>query len=173
MKWYLKCLRQYADFKGRARRKEYWWFAVINFIISMLLLIPVMVKAFKIGMSGAEMDEMELFTSMLGSPILWIYIIYSTAVLIPGIAVCVRRLHDIGHSGWWAVLFFGISMLNGITNSFDESNKVLYLLFTLIILVVTIIALVWLFTDSQPGENQWGPNPKEPSMSETTGQPMT
>ena len=81
MKWYLKALRQYADFTGRARRKEFWMFTLVNGII-----------AFLIG----------VLTGMLNSPLLsWLYVL---AILLPTWAVGARRLHDTGRSGWWQLI---------------------------------------------------------------------
>ena len=96
----------YADFKGRSRRSEYWWATLV------------------IGIIGAIM------TSLLGE-LSWIW---SLAVLIPNLALCVRRLHDIGKSGWWYLI-------------------------GLIPLVGFILLLVWFCKDSTE-DNQWGPNPK-------------
>ena len=120
MNWYLKVLKQYADFSGRARRKEYWMFALFNviFIASAMILDTVLVVT--IG---------EL-------PYGVFYFLYSLAVLIPGLAVYVRRLHDIGKSGWM-----------------------------ILIAIIPIIGPIWLLvltlTDSNHGENKYGSNPKE------------
>ena len=120
MKYFLYCLQHYADFTGRARRSEYWYFVLFNFIVSIL-----------IGLSFG------VIAGILDMPAL-VYLAYlwSLAVFIPSLAVSVRRLHDIGRSGWW-------------------------LLLSLIPLVGAIILIIWHCTDSQPGANQYGPNPKE------------
>ena len=97
---------RYADFKGRSRRSEYWW------------------ASLGIGILGA------IVTGILGD----LAFIWSLATLIPGLAICVRRLHDIGKSGWWYLI-------------------------GLIPLVGTIILIVWFCKDSTE-DNQWGPNPK-------------
>ena len=81
MNWYMEVLKKYAVFAGRARRKEYWMFFLFNFIF-----------AFAFG----------FVMGLLGVPIL--AQIYTLALLIPGIAVSVRRMHDTDHSGWW-ILF--------------------------------------------------------------------
>lgn len=87
MSWYIKVLKQYADFNGRARRQEYWMFVLFNFIIAMVLgLAEAMVR--DIPMGG---------TSLLSS-------LYSLAVLLPSLAVGARRLHDTGRSGWWLLI---------------------------------------------------------------------
>jgi len=122
MEWYFKVLNQFADFSGRARRKEYWMFALFNVLFTVAALI---------------LDKF-MDTGFNGSYIGWIYILYSLAIFIPSLAVTVRRLHDVGKSGW------------------------MYL-----IILIPIIGAIWLLvlmaTDGQPGTNSWGPNPKEQS----------
>ena len=84
MNWYLKCLKQYADFSGRARRKEYWMYVLFYMIIAIVVhVIDVML--------GWVTPEFEM--GVLGG-------LYSLCMFIPGLAVSVRRLHDIGKSGW-------------------------------------------------------------------------
>jgi len=90
MNWYLKVLRQYADFKGRARRKEYWMFALVNIIIALIL---VAIIALTVNQETGE-------PSTIGMVAIGILVIYALATLIPGIAVSVRRLHDSDKSGW-------------------------------------------------------------------------
>ena len=120
MNWYVKCLKQYADFSGRARRTEYWMFALFNLIFFIVAMV---------------IDNIAK-TTIEGLPYGLFYFLYSLAVLIPGLAVSVRRLHDVGKSGWM-------------------------LLIALIPLIGVIWLLVLMFTDSQFGENQYGTNPKE------------
>ena len=119
MNWSLSVLRQYAVFKGRARRKEYWFFILFNLIASLLLTVV----DFMTGSLNAELG-MGLLSGL-----------YALAVLIPSLAVTVRRLHDTGRTGWW-------------------------LLIGLIPLIGAIVLLVFMLLDSQPGENQYGANPK-------------
>lgn len=114
MEWYLMVLKKYAQFGGRSRRKEYWMYALIGSIFVILLSIVE-------GLLG--------LTGILSG-------IYSLAVLIPGVAVFVRRLHDTGHSAWWILL-------------------------GLVPLIGPIVLLVFMVQDSQPGNNEYGPNPKE------------
>jgi len=119
MNWYFQVLKKYAVFKGRARRKEYWYFALFNIIVSLVLgVVDVLTGSF------SSEDGMGL----LGA-------IYSLAILIPAIAVSVRRLHDTGRSGWW-------------------------LLIILIPLIGAIILLFFTVQDSKPEENKYGPSPK-------------
>ncbi len=103
----------YTNFSGRARRSEFWWYNLCMIVVQGVLS----------------------FLSQSSS----IFAILSTVValgcLIPSLAVAVRRLHDIGKSGW-------------------------YYLFALIPLVGSIILIIWFAKDSQPGDNAYGPNPK-------------
>ena len=107
MEWYLKVVRDnYANFSGRARRKEFWMFVLFNIIISWgLSLIDHMLgftyqsEPVDIDMAGMEWMSRFQSTGYLSS-------IYSLAVLIPSIAVAVRRMHDIGKSGWNILWWF-------------------------------------------------------------------
>lgn len=120
MNWYLAVLKNYSGFSGRARRTEYWMFALFNLIIGVGFMILDNVAGITIG----------------GLPYGVLYFLYAFVVLIPSVAVAVRRLHDVGKSGWM-------------------------ILISLIPLIGTIWLLVLLVTDSNPGENEYGPNPKE------------
>ena len=88
MNWYLEVLRKYAVFDGRARRKEYWYFALFSIIISIVLTIIDAV----IGTYNADAG-----LGLLSG-------IYTLAVLIPSVAVGVWRLHDTDRSGWWLLI---------------------------------------------------------------------
>lgn len=92
MKWYFKVLKQYADFNGRARRKEYWYFFLINFLITFTF-------GFLTSLSGSVASNSAIitFSSMFIG-------IYSLAIFLPSIAVGVRRLHDTNRSGWWILI---------------------------------------------------------------------
>lgn len=123
MSWYIKVLKKYAEFNGRARRKEYWMFTLINVIISFGIVF--------IGVIFGSISGNDFTGGAFGV----IYFLYVLAVLIPGLAVTVRRLHDTGRSGWWFLI-------------------------GLVPFVGTIILLVFMVMDSDPGENIYGANPK-------------
>jgi len=88
MNWYFEVLRKYTVFTGRARRSEYWYFVLFNFLNSVLLSLTDVT----FGMYNEETGY-----GLLGT-------IYGLAVLIPGIAVGVRRMHDVGKSGWYVLI---------------------------------------------------------------------
>ena len=107
-------VKNYANFRGRARRSEYWYFALANFLYCIVT-----------GLLSVKVPE-----------VMYLVWIVSLALLVPSLAVCVRRLHDIGKSGWWYLVGF-------------------------IPYIGVIILFVFFVKDSQPGENKWGANPKE------------
>lgn len=94
MNWFLKVLKQYADFNGRARRKEYWMYALflIIFFIIAAILDNLLGTTFK------------MYGQSLGYG--YIYLLLALATLIPSIAVGVRRLHDTNKTGWYILLGF-------------------------------------------------------------------
>ncbi len=120
MNWYYKVLRQYSDFNGRARRTEYWMFTLINALITFIF---VMIDG-KLGITLLE----EI-------PYGYLTLIYSLVVFLPSLAVSVRRLHDIGKSGWWYLVGL-IPFIGGIW------------------------LLILLVTEGVAQENEYGTNPK-------------
>ncbi len=117
----------YSNFDGRARRSEYWYFALFTFLINMVLST---LSGIFTGLSGSG-DGMNIGVIIIGV----IALVVGIGLLLPSLAVNVRRLHDIGKSGWWLLIGF-IPFVGGI--------------------VLFIFSLM----DSQPGENMYGPNPK-------------
>lgn len=267
MKWFLKCFKQYVDFKGRARRREFWFFALFCSIISLVLMIALAVPTVKQvsdltvmhdeesmtskvhteninednaqelldmlqesgiidlpaevtdnedakiakaqvvtinannlndetvkdlldileknsildedladqihgSMEEAEGDEgaskidydkrleKQIAATMMKNPIYWIYLVFCLVILLPSIAVAVRRLHDIGRSGWWYLFFVVITSLPQLAIILNRS-KVAVIILSCIALVALVCYIIWLCKDSQAGENKWGPNPKE------------
>ncbi|KUP07442.1 membrane protein [Bacillus coahuilensis m2-6] len=117
MSWYLKVLKNYVGFQGRARRKEYWMFILFTTLISIVLTLIELAVGLPSVLTG----------------------IYSLAILLPSLAVSVRRLHDTGRSGWW-------------------------LLINLVPLIGGIVFLVFTCLDSEPTANRFGENPKNQAI---------
>lgn len=88
MSWYLAVLKNYVGFSGRARRKEYWYFFLFNFLISIALTFV------DTAMGGGGQN-----IGILSS-------IYALAVFLPALAVSIRRLHDTDRTGWWILIAF-------------------------------------------------------------------
>lgn len=90
MEYYLKAIRNYATFTGRSSRRDYWMYVLFNFIFSIAASILDEFLDLKIG-SGLNASGI-------------ISTLYSLFVLIPGLAISIRRLHDINKSGWWILI---------------------------------------------------------------------
>jgi uncharacterized membrane protein YhaH (DUF805 family) len=146
MKWFIKVLRQYADFSGRARRKEYWMYTLFYLIFATALFI--------IGniLSGGRI----------------FYFIYVLGMFLPSLAVAVRRLHDTGRSGWWLLLvspyvcLVPLTIINNIhgRSSPDGGIAALIMLCSLLGFAGCIWLIVLLAKDGQEGDNQYGKDPK-------------
>ena len=121
MHWYIEVLKKYTVFSGRARRKEFWMFFLFSAIISVFLAVIDEFMGWKFEMDGENLG-------FLGT-------LYYIAVIIPFLAVIIRRLHDTDRSGWWFLIAF-------------------------IPIVGVIILLVFLILDGTKGENRFGPDPK-------------
>jgi uncharacterized membrane protein YhaH (DUF805 family) len=106
MNWYIKVLKQYADFNGRARRKEYWMFVLFNVIFS----IATQLLDGILGLASFEEGN---------GPI---NIIYTLALLVPSLAVAVRRMHDVGKSGWF-ILIPIYNFILAVTNGEEKDNE--------------------------------------------------
>ena len=119
MNWYIEVLKKYTEFSGRARRKEYWYFVLFNVIVTVILTMLDSI----LGLMSTDTG----YGVLSG--------IYSLAVLLPALGVAIRRLHDIGRTGWWILIGF-------------------------VPLIGLIVLIIFFVKDSQPGENQYGPNPK-------------
>ena len=119
MGWFIEALKKYAVFGGRSRRREYWFFTLFSLIITVVLSIIDRVTG--------------TFDSSAGIGLL--SGIFSLAILIPSIAVSVRRLHDIDRTGWWFLLW-------------------------LVPVIGAIVLLIFAVQDGTPGGKRFGPNPK-------------
>jgi uncharacterized membrane protein YhaH (DUF805 family) len=106
--YFLDAYRKFGDFKGRARRSEYWYWYLF-FVIGVFVIA--------------------LLSRMLGTIGSILFGVFILASIIPSLSLCVRRMHDAGKSGWF--------------------------------ILIPIYSIILLFTDSEPGTNKWGPNPKE------------
>ena len=119
MNWWLAAMKKYVDFSGRARRKEYWMFILFNLIFGVVALV----LDFMLGSVNENLGY-GLF-----------YFLFSLGIILPTWSVTVRRLHDVGKSGWW-----------------------------LFICLIPFIGGLWLFiltvTDSQADTNRYGISPK-------------
>lgn len=119
---YIAFWKNAFNFSGRTRRRDYWYATVANSLVAMLISF---VLGFIAGVTGFE-------------AIVYLAYVYSVAVIIPGLSLCIRRLHDLGKSGWWYLL-----CLTGIGS---------------------IVVLVWFCMEGQRGSNKYGEDPKAMMM---------
>ena len=115
MNWYLEAFKKYAVFQGRSGRKEYWFFVLFNIIVSMVLGYIDRLTGTFVADAGFG-----IFSA-----------IYTLAVILPGISVSVRRLHDTGRSGWWFMI-------------------------TIVPILGFFVFLYFMVLDSDPAENKYG-----------------
>lgn len=117
MEWFIKALRQFSDFEGRARRKEYWMFRLFWILLGLVVLMID-------GQVRRNVSDWGFYFTLS----------YVLVMVVPLIAVSVRRLHDTGKSGWFYLLGF--------------------------VPLGDVVLLVFFCTESTYGENEYGPNPK-------------
>lgn len=131
--YFFKCINEsYADFSGRARRSEYWYYVLANVVYSIIAYIALIIVAFVLGFIFGLVK----LGVIAGIIVVLLYLLLYLPLLIPSLAVTVRRLHDTGKSGWFIFINF-------------------------VPFVGSIILLVFLIQEGTIGDNQYGKNPKE------------
>ncbi len=128
--------KNYANFNGRARRSEYWYFFLFNWLVGIVATV-LLIAISGVGLVGIGYSRAYAAGGALSAAgiIGFLYSVYCLAIILPTIAVTCRRLHDVGKSG-------------------------AYILIGFIPVVGWIFLLIWMLQDSDPGNNQYGPNPK-------------
>lgn len=153
--WMITPLQNYANFSGRAPRAEYWWFILFTTLVGFVLGIIDAAAGFSIGVFGG---------------------LFNLAILLPSLAVGVRRMHDIGRSGWWVlmpvgVLFGTLALVLAVagTNALTDVSRlnpvalgVVGILGALLVLGAVVVQFVWFCTRGQQFTNKWGPDPYGP-----------
>ncbi len=138
--------RKYANFSGRARRKEYWGFYLFTVILFFVLALIVFAIAAAVGNGGSAgasssnaVSNMVAGVGVIGIILFGIFIL---VLILPALAVTTRRFHDIGWSGWIVLLLYVLSIIPYVG------------------FIISIVFLVVACIDSQPGTNKYGPPPK-------------
>jgi uncharacterized membrane protein YhaH (DUF805 family) len=182
MQWMIMPLKRYAQFSGRSRRMEFWMWIV--FVILAVIVLSIVDTALGLGGSSrmgtgvpaGATSGVGAYANANGGILTGLF---SLAILIPNIAVQVRRLHDIGRSGWWIggfylfyvvflVSFFalGVSALGGVARGGAAPNLAAFGVFLgvggLAFLIYAIVLLVFFFLPGTTGPNRYGPDPKNP-----------
>ena len=127
------CMRKYVTFSGRATRSEFWWFFLFTILVNLAAtsqassFVPIL-------LDGQDITENESSYFLNNFFFLYLSTITSLILLLPSLAVAVRRLHDVGRSGWWILIAFTV--------------------------IGIIPLLIWYVTDTKDEENVYGQNPK-------------
>ena len=159
LEWAVLPLKRYADFRGRAPRAEYWWFTLAITLIGFLV---------------------EYVDQLIGGAVLGVYgpatLIFTLGLFVPGLAVMVRRLHDIDRSGWWALLSIGSYLLMFVGFATDDPEAPFstleglgmgtVLALVLAFVVSMIVLLVFMVTRGNDGSNRFGADPYGPDQLE-------
>jgi uncharacterized membrane protein YhaH (DUF805 family) len=147
------CFSEFADFNGRGRRSQYWWFYLFTWIISIF---------------ANAANFFPVAGPLIALPLSLVLLV----LYIPLWAAGSRRLHDTDRSGWWqlgtwvpatiALVFAGIAFLKngGIERDPDVGWLGVAALFYLAAAIMWVVLTVWMASDSQPGPNRFGPSPK-------------
>lgn len=144
-----ECFFNYANFRDRAARAEYWWWALFATVV---LLV------------GQGLDYL-VFSEWETGPF---YLVLSLATFLPSLSVTVRRLHDTNRTGWWVLLpfapmvllfagFIAALTMNPL-NPFGPVGLVLIGVPTILLIATAILLLVWMLLPSDAGNNRFGPN---------------
>lgn len=160
MKWYIKVLSNYANFKGRARRKEYWMFVLFNFLIGIVIgMIDNVLGIENLQLAGFKVGTTYTFggttysTGLLRS-------LYDLFVFLPGLAVLVRRLHDTNKSGKLLLIYLIPIALIFITALIKVAVLPLMILSVMILIIFSILIFVFTVIGGDEEVNDYGPNPK-------------
>lgn len=141
--YYLGAFRKFATFSGRARRKEYGWFLVFNFLATIIFsILDFLLFGDKDGVLSS---------------------IYALVVFIPSLAISVRRLHDIGKSGWFLLVIFFLPFIVAIIGALLMAVSEiigLIIMFIGIILILYFSFYYLIFTKGVVGDNIYGSDPK-------------
>ena len=144
MQWMILPFKRYFDFQGRSRRLEFWMFALFNLIVSLVLSVAVLGTGSTLQqLEGADPSDPGAAYSLIFGGVGMLFLLWGLIIIIPSIAVSVRRLHDRDMSGWWYLGFIILGLI------------------PLIGLLASIAFIVIMVLPGTPGPNRFGPSPKE------------
>lgn len=155
MKWYWQAFKKYATFSGRARRSEFWFFMLFQFLLCVISCFLLVISALTVQ----NLSFGDLFVGIESILMLLLFL----ATLIPSLAVTVRRLHDVGISGWWIPVvptIFGGSFAMLIKLDNDMAGFI-FMFVLILTLFLTIFMFVKLLSPGERVTNRYGIDPKE------------
>lgn len=182
MRWFIHAFKNIFNYQGRARRAEYGWFMLTNFLlqIGFVLVFFVLAAGLGLGMNSLSNNQ-QIVVGSVGIFAILINIalfIYGILVSLVTLSLTARRLHDLGWSGWWQLLLYVapfalaipmIAMIPDLKSSQSQeeiANTILFFNFGvgIICLIYFIFMLILLFKDGQKHANKYGESPKYPSQ---------
>ena len=155
--YFIKCMKNYANFNGRARRREYWSFVLIMALIFVPISIYAGIQGFNLAYN-AQLAGEEFCDSYFRDFMIIIFIV-GLPFIVPSLAVCFRRLHDIGKSGWHYIVVQILAIINLIITYFFKEGLIVNI-FDYIVMIGAVYIFVLTLRDSTPEENEYGPSPK-------------
>jgi uncharacterized membrane protein YhaH (DUF805 family) len=166
MEYMFMPLKRYADFSGRSRRMEFWMWQLFQIIVYVGVTVLMMIMGGGMMMTGGDPSAMAAAGGGI-MIILALYALYALAVLIPSIAVSVRRLHDTNRSGWWIlaplapyilVIIAGVMVVNNPTD--PGMAGALVMIGMAGVMILGLVLLVFYLLEGTKGPNRFGPDPK-------------
>jgi uncharacterized membrane protein YhaH (DUF805 family) len=161
MEWMMLPFKKYAQFSGRSRRKEYWMWVLFIVIVSTVL--RMIESLLGLGPIGGGLNS--TYSAGVGGngPLSGLF---GLAVLVPGLAVAVRRLHDTNRSGWWMLALVGVAVaaiaaVVGVL--FGAVGMTLVFVLVGGYVLAAIVLFVFMCLEGTRGPNRFGPDPKDPN----------
>jgi uncharacterized membrane protein YhaH (DUF805 family) len=155
MRWIVEPFRRCFDYSGRSRRREYWSFALLTFVLMALTaLIENRLGLSRVDAAGNRQGGLLMAIAFF-------------LLAIPGLAVSVRRLHDSGRAGWWTalpaapILFWAVALVGGF------NSLALFRVVTIAILLAPLVLLALMCIPGTRGPNRFGPDPKGQDVADT------
>ena len=145
MEWMLMPLRRYAEFSGRSRRKEYWMFLLLNMLVYAGLVMVLLASGAGASLFADVPTAAGNGLGIVGTLVFGLMGLWALGTIIPNIALQVRRLHDLGQSGW---IYLGVIVAG---------------LIPVVGGLVSLGFLNWMAFPGNEGANQYGEDPKDPN----------
>ena len=177
MKWFIYAIKNIFNYQGRARRSEYGWFQLVNYLLQMafMLVFWLIIAGTAAGSMalGRNEETMLMGVSIVAIVVYALLLLYQVVIFLVSLSVTARRLHDLGWSGWWQLVLFVlpliiivIFMINMPTNMPSERDLAQAMFFPFLMmgiyaLVAFVVMCILLFKEGQIGANKYGEDPKE------------
>lgn len=177
MKWFIYAIKNIFNYQGRARRSEYGWFQLVNYLLQMAFMLAfwLIVAGAAAGSAalGGNEETMIIGVGVVTIVIYVLLLLYQIVIFLVSLSVTARRLHDLGWSGWWQLVLFVLPLIimvifiiNMPTNMQSERDVAQVMFFPFLLMgiyaiVAFVVMCILLFKEGQIGANKYGEDPKE------------